>query len=619
MQIRHITIANFRGVKTLAWSPSGDVACLVGHGDSTKSTILDAIEVALAGRWNASIGEADFHGLDTSQAIWIEVTVGQLPVRLLDDAKFGLFLRGWSSTDFAIHDEPVGDDEPVLTVRFEVLESLEPTWRVVNDRNPEGKPLIFQDRDAFGVVRIGHDVDRHLSWGRGSALTKSTEQVGSVKQVLTEAQKKARESIDGADLQGLREASEKAETAAKRMGVLVRDKFHPSLHGLYGGSAFGLLSLHDGGVPVSASGLGTRRLVALGLQSLAVPECGIVLIDEIENGLEPHRLRHLLKTLRPVQGKGQVLFTTHSAVTLIELKANDVQYVRCENGTTSVAGVPAQLQDLLRGMPEAFLALRVLVGEGRTEVGLARGMESVWAANHDDTPLTQVGGIAVDGGGDSKATLTAEKLRSLGQPSAILVDSDNLALDIGVDWQAKSGVTAFTWQGAMATEERVAMDLPWPALKEMVGLATERNGADSVCARIGTALGRPVTSEDPETWCTQGHDEASIRGAIGRASKVGRWFKDIEWGERLGAVVANHYGELEGTRHPYRRDVVIGRVVVAAKHRTGRGRIVGCQEQQRRPAEVGQWQRHTLHIGHEPPGGVGVRTGGASRQVGVKA
>jgi putative ATP-dependent endonuclease of the OLD family len=547
MQIRHVKIANFRGIKELDWSPSGDVACLVGHGDSTKSTILDAIELALAGRWNTSIGEADFYGLDTTQPIIVEVTTGQLPVRLLDDAKFGLYLRGWRTSEGKLFDEPAEDDEAVLTVRFEVHESLEPTWRVVNDRNPEGKPLIVQDRDAFGVVRIGHDVDRHLSWGRGSALTKTTEQAGTVKQVLAEAQKKARETIDGADLTGLREASERAETAARRMGVLVRDKFQPSLQGLYGGTAYGLLGLHDGRIPVSSAGLGTRRLVALGLQSLAVTEGGIVLVDEIENGLEPHRLRHLLKTLRPESGKGQVLFTTHSAVTLIELKASDVQFVRSNDGVTVVTVVPGDLQDLLRAMPEAFLALRVLVGEGRTEVGIARGMEHTWASSHGDTPLTQVGGVAVDGGG-SKVKVTAEKLSSLGQPTAILVDSDNTALDVGAAWQAKANVSAFSWDDGVCTEERVALDLPWEAVGKMVQIAVEQNSADSVRALVGRELGgAPLTSEEVDSWVTTGRDQVAVRQALGRAANRGRWFKNIDAGEQLGQLIGKHYEAIATT------------------------------------------------------------------------
>jgi hypothetical protein len=46
------------------------------------------------------------------------------------------------------------------------------------------------------------------------------------------------------------------------------------------------------------AGLGTRRPIALAIERLSIPDGAIVLVDEIEHGLEPHRIRHALKILR---------------------------------------------------------------------------------------------------------------------------------------------------------------------------------------------------------------------------------------------------------------------------------------------------------------------------------
>ena len=54
MRINHIQIDNFRGIRHMEWSVRGSVVCLIGPGDSTKSTILDAIEYALSPHWNVS-------------------------------------------------------------------------------------------------------------------------------------------------------------------------------------------------------------------------------------------------------------------------------------------------------------------------------------------------------------------------------------------------------------------------------------------------------------------------------------------------------------------------------------------------------------------------------------
>jgi hypothetical protein len=49
-RIRKIEIQNFRGIKELVWLPSAGINCLIGPGDSGKSSILDAI---FGASWNA--------------------------------------------------------------------------------------------------------------------------------------------------------------------------------------------------------------------------------------------------------------------------------------------------------------------------------------------------------------------------------------------------------------------------------------------------------------------------------------------------------------------------------------------------------------------------------------
>jgi putative ATP-dependent endonuclease of OLD family len=542
MQVRHLKIENFRGIRDLTWSPTGRFVCLIGHGDSTKTTILDALELALAGRWNTVVTDSDFYQLDISRPIRIEVTVGEVPQRLLDEDKFGLVLRGWNANAGELHDEPEDEDEEVITVRFEVSESLEPSWRVINDRNAEGRSLSTQDRDSFGVVRVSDDLNRHLCWGRSSALTKATEQGAGTRQILVEAQRTARQAVETATgLDHFHTAAGKAQEAATRMGAIVRDAYKPSLYTGAGASAYGTLSLHDGLVPLHAAGLGTRRLVTLGLQGNDISGEGILLIDEVEHGLEPHRLRHLLKTIRPsATGRSQVMLTTHSAVTLIELQSSDLQLVRSQGGETKVLTVSSELQDVLRMAPEAFLGNRVLVAEGRTELGLTRGLENYWAAEHGGTPLTHHGSVVVDGGGGSKAKRTSEKLRTLGFPTAIIVDSDDPNLDVGQNWQTQHGVSVLIWAGGMATEERAAADLSWPAFCQMVALAIEREGEASILDRVAHDLGIPsLPSASPEEWRQTGQEEAALRRAFGRAAKAKGWYKDVEWGSRLGEIVGS--------------------------------------------------------------------------------
>jgi len=75
-RIRKIDIENFRGIKTLSWRPSPGLNCLIGPGDSGKSSILDAIDFCLGARRNIQFTDADFHLLNVDAPISISVTLG---------------------------------------------------------------------------------------------------------------------------------------------------------------------------------------------------------------------------------------------------------------------------------------------------------------------------------------------------------------------------------------------------------------------------------------------------------------------------------------------------------------------------------------------------------------
>lgn len=49
-RIRKLEIRNFRSIKKLDWAPSEGINCLIGPGDSGKSTVLDAIDLCLGSR-----------------------------------------------------------------------------------------------------------------------------------------------------------------------------------------------------------------------------------------------------------------------------------------------------------------------------------------------------------------------------------------------------------------------------------------------------------------------------------------------------------------------------------------------------------------------------------------
>ena len=91
-RIRRLIISNFRSIQALDWVPAPGINCLIGPGDSGKSSILDAIDLCVGARRGGTFGDMDFFALNVETPITISVTLGDLPVSLMDIDVYGEFL-----------------------------------------------------------------------------------------------------------------------------------------------------------------------------------------------------------------------------------------------------------------------------------------------------------------------------------------------------------------------------------------------------------------------------------------------------------------------------------------------------------------------------------------------
>jgi hypothetical protein len=172
MRIRHISIRNFRGIHEMEWSlPDNSLFCLIGRGDSTKSTLLEAIRRAFYPQWNLGFDDADFYQCTPENDIRIEVTLGDIPEEFRDLANYGHWLCGWNAKTLSVQLEPGEGLEDVICVRLSVGRDLEPSWRVIRSRDAEGVAFKVTDRAKAAVSLIGTITDRHLTWSRGSLLS----------------------------------------------------------------------------------------------------------------------------------------------------------------------------------------------------------------------------------------------------------------------------------------------------------------------------------------------------------------------------------------------------------------------------------------------------------------
>lgn len=551
MRLRRLEITNFRGVKSLDWRHVGETAALVGVGDSGKSTILDAIERTLSPRWNVAFDDTDFWDLETVTPIVIRATITGLAPSFYRDSKFGLLLHGFDTTNCeAIRASGEGGEEHALVVELRVDASLEPVWTVL-DADGEKHAIMARDREALGMLRVGGYVDQHLGWSKGSVLTRLTDGGDVVGAVLAEATRQARSGLKTDGLEKLSAAARKVEALGKNLGVAPRNTLVPHLDASSLSVAAGALSLHDGKVPTRRAGLGTRRLLAVAMQREAATQSGLTIVDEFEHGLEPHRIRRLLRVLRGRApegdrlGKGQLILTTHSPTVLHELEAAEVAITRrADNGTVTVRSLPAAIDYILKRTPQALLARRVIVAEGVTEVGLCQALDEAWTIETGGS-FGYRGIVVVDGRGGTQPAEIARHLAALGYEVALLIDSDAKAMA-----SRATGAEVLAWPGGLCTEQRLAADLPEPAITKMAEVADERGGRgvrDALADEL--KVSRSALKEgDPASWINAA-GVAAFRTAFGDVAKRKNqaWFKSAVQGAFLGGLVAEHWSAIANT------------------------------------------------------------------------
>ena len=337
MKIRKIDILNFRGIKLLEWKlPDQQVFCLIGKGDSAKTTILEAIRCTFSPQWNLPFNGSDFHLCNTDHPIRIEVVIGELPNEFCSEQKYGTHLRGWDKAAFTLHDEPEDTDEIVLSACLTVAKDLEPKWKIVTTRNPDGVDFKSADRAKVNVGLIGSYSEKQLTWAAGTALAKITES-DNLSESLVDATRAARSSLDGQRAAALKnfDAAAKSEAVAKKLGIPVDDSFKAHLDLGSINIRVGGLTLHDGDMPLRQLGLGSRRMLLCGIQKETLDAQHITLFDELELGLEPHRIARLIKHIKD-DATGQYFLATHSPSVLRELTVEQLHVVHKLAGEVKV-------------------------------------------------------------------------------------------------------------------------------------------------------------------------------------------------------------------------------------------------------------------------------------------
>ncbi|WP_274427298.1 ATP-dependent nuclease [Chelativorans sp. YIM 93263] len=536
--IRKIEIRNFRSIKSLDWWPTDGVNCLIGAGDSGKSSVLDAIEYCLTTRRSLSISDSDFHNLDVEQDISITLVLGRLDDSLKSYETYGDFLSGLRRDNGAIEEEPGHGLETVLRVNFSVSGDLEPKWRLLSKRAEDKgleRGLNWGDRLALAPTRLGAWTEHNLAWRRGSVLNRLSDEKPDASKALADAARDARKTFGVQAEKQLGDALASVNKAARELGVPIGASAKAMLDTHSASVNGGTIALHDElGIPLRTLGLGSTRLLIAGLQHEVSDRASILLVDEIEHGLEPHRIMRLVSSLgaKTKPAPQQVFATSHSPVVLRELSSDQLIVLRRSgDGSHVPLAIPGEAQGTLRSFPNAFLAPSVLICEGASEIGFIRGFDQFCVQN-GHISLQAAGLAMVDCGGGHADHLyqRAKTLANLGYRVGVFRDDDikpSAALQAEV---ARLGGITFTWEDGQDIETAIVMNVSEGILLRLIDYAIVLHGFDFVGDHIKSASGGIETLENlrgllyPQQHTITADQRAIIARAAGGKNA---WFKSV--------------------------------------------------------------------------------------------
>lgn len=536
--ITNLSIKNYRGIKSLNHNFGSErFVILIGRGDSGKSTLLSAIYSVLSPSWNLAFSDLDFYNQDTNIPIEIEVSIRELPRELLKESKFGLYVQN----DL---DASCKDDDLTIKLILNVDNSLEPKW-VVKSRNNsdlEDKTISGADRALLAVNLISDYTDNQFAYNRRSplySLTKNTIEEGKTielvkSQLIRSMTSSVKEDILlplNAPLKGLKQTAEKLGLCITDLSAQIDIKENP-----YTGNS---IALHDNNLPYRVHGKGSKRLMSIAIQSEMTKQGGVVLVDELEQGLEPDRVITLTRILKETSS-GQVFITTHSLNVILEACWNNLFILN--KGASSIFTPHESLDNCRRSNPQTFFAKKIIFCEGKTEQGFIRAIDR-WINEKYHTTFSANGVVIANAGGGDKMYTYAIELKKLGYETCVFADDDkHTELKDKQKSAIENGISLFLCEEGNCFERQLFHDLPWSHFEKIISCTAEDFPSNNI--HVLDKLRDEINNAKDRT--AQNHvKEKIIELSI---SKNKEWFKHIPGGEFLGSVFVSAFDDFENDK-----------------------------------------------------------------------
>ncbi|MEW8030274.1 MAG: AAA family ATPase [Candidatus Thiodiazotropha sp.] len=548
--IHQIKIDRFRGIENLVWNPDPGMNVILGGGDVGKSTVLEAIALLLSPSNSLVLSEADYWQRKTDNEFAIQAVISlPLSTEISQQPKF-IWPWEWNGTEAVPPVASAGDDDnpvpaqPVYCLQTRGTAELEISWEILQP-NGDVDVLSSAVRRKIGVVRLSGEgrSDRDLRLVYGSALDR----------LLSDKGLRARIGQHVSEINLQDKLSDDAKGALKKLDSALKAESLPnklelgltSSQGLSIGALIGLLAEREGGavLPLASWGSGTRRMATLQIAAETEAETRITVIDEIERGLEPYRVRKLVKSLeaQPTQS----FVTTHSAVAISSANGGHLWYL---DPNQNIGFLPRD--KIVRQQerdPETFLSRLSIIAEGPTEVGFVTYL----LERAVDGGFLDQGLRVCDGQGNQSTLNLLEAMASGGLTFGGFVDDEGTDSGRWTSLKTAMGSILFQWN-AGSTEESVIAQIPDDYLENLItgaGADVEAERRLTLADRLGSA-DRSLeaikgAADDIRALiiaaATGSNDEAPEDDARKTWKKHGRrWFKSVDGGRELAALMFGH-------------------------------------------------------------------------------
>jgi putative ATP-dependent endonuclease of OLD family len=459
MQIRRVTIQNFRGIKEAELDLPRH-AVLVGDNNSCKSTVLEALDLTLGPDRISRpdpIDEHDFYAgeyLDAEGkpvAIKIEVVIIGLSDQ--QQRRFADHLEWWNEDSqtllqvgqAAYVDQP--NVSPAIRVAFDGRydpeeDDFKAETCFASSRQDNGNATTFSKADkrscGFLYLRALRTGSRALSLERGSLLDiilqledKRPQMWENVLQQLRAISVAEDASLGISDvLNRVQDAVQSYVTSdwAEAPKLRVTDQTRESLRKqivLFIETGATRMDGRTHSAPFHHQGSGTINALVLALLSTiaTLKDSVIFAMEEPEIAIPPHAQKRIVSSVRGLSS--QTIFTSHSPYVLEEFPPGQIVVMSRAGGVLSghQATLPPAVKpkayklDMRRRTCEALLARRVLVVEGATEYhalpAAARKLGSVLPGNYGS--FEALGIAVVDAETDSQIAPLSSYFKGLGK------------------------------------------------------------------------------------------------------------------------------------------------------------------------------------------------------------